>query len=213
MNLGKTTLIEDGVGYWEPFTPYSIRDGVMLLEDQSPDVTSDETGMTLDIDRSTFEVTVHRLGQPDIPGLISGVYLEDQSHFPRSVSFVSHDDEGGSEDLNHNGTLFDAGLSKDVPGRLWFEQARELAVAQTTQEFIRLVSLIENKYGTAAPVLAAWVKRDDVSRALLQQFFAGHTSPPQIPGELAVDFDRHNSRLDVSWNRADDPDSVDSRIA
>ncbi len=188
VELGLSKLIEGGTGLWDALHPFSLHAGAMLIQGEQNAIPPDYT-LSLD---DEFRVTV-TTPTGTFPGVISATY-------------------GITDDCPDNVAVSHSSLNKDDDTRQHFAQARALAVAQTRQEFIRLVSLIENKYGTAAPVLATWVKRDDASRALLQQFFAGHTSSPQIPGELAVDFDRHNSRLAVSWNRAVDPDSVDSRI-
>ena len=144
VNLGKTTLIEDGLGLWEAFTPYSIRDGVVLVEGKLP------SGVALGVNRATFDVSVHRSGQPLRPGLISGVYDAAQSRFPQNgPAFVPHDEEGVGNDINANHIPNEAGLNKDTPDRPLFFEARCLAVAQTTHEFDRLFHLVQTKYGEA----------------------------------------------------------------
>lgn len=144
VNLGKTTLIDDGLNLWDAFTPYSIREGVVLVEGDLP------SGVVLGVNRETFAVTVHRSGEPLRPGLISGVYDEVQSRFPQNgLAFVPHDDEGVGKDINANYIANEAGLNKDSSDRPLFLEARTLAVAQTAHEFDRLFHLVQTKYGEA----------------------------------------------------------------
>ena len=175
VDVGQTTLIEAGGGSWDPLTPYSVYDGVMLVEgeDEHP------SGFTLS--RTGRVVTV---GTPDgsFPGIISGT-LGPADNCPDSVAMP----HGSSDNQPHADEV-----NKDVPGEIGHEAAHDLAFAQARHEFYRLVQLVFDRHGSAAVtmLLDAWVKPNQASLDELSALLVENdVVPPSItcPPTITID--------------------------
>jgi hypothetical protein len=143
VNLGQSTLFDDGSGYWTPVTPYEVRDGVMVVQGPSPYGLGSVT-------RDGFTVYVNT-GSQVYKGVVTGQFGSEPDDVPPEA-VVTH-----------------AELNKDDPSRPLHAEARSLATQQVRHEFYRLVELVRTRYGTAEPLLAAWVGSDPVARQQVQQ--------------------------------------------
>lgn len=143
VELGQTTLFDDSTGYWLNPTPYSLRDGVMIVQGPSPYGPGS-------VSRVGPIVTVNT-GTASYPGLITGQYGSSPADAPPEA-VISHDE-----------------LNKDSPDKPLHAEARALAVEQIRHEFYRLIDLVQQTYGTAQPLLDAWVKSDAVSQQQVQE--------------------------------------------
>jgi len=146
VNLGQTSLFDDSTGYWLNPMPYSLRDGVMIVQGPSPFGAGSVT-------RNGFSVTVDT-GTAIYPGVVTGQFGLSPADCPPEA--VIHHDE----------------LNKDSPDRPLHAEARSLAIEQVRHEFYRLVELVRQTYGTAEPLLEAWVKDDTASQQQLQELLA-----------------------------------------
>jgi hypothetical protein len=149
--LGRTTLVEDGLSLWDSFLPYSIHSGVMLVEGQSEHPTVAPYG-TASLSRTGHVVTVSFPSGVSFGGVITGEWTKENC--PDSVLMQYED------------------LHKDADDP-FYAAAYNLATQQTEHEFTRLGALIKNRYGSAGvdKILQQWVKPDTTSqnraRALL----------------------------------------------
>lgn len=146
VELGQTTLFDDGNGFWQSVTPYEVRDGVMVVQGPSPfgpgSVTRDGLIVHINTGTQVFD------------GVITGQFgLTPADCPPEAV--VSHDE-----------------LNKDSAARPGFQAAIDLAIRQVRHEFVRLVQLVEAQHGTAQPLLDAWVKDDPTSQQQLAALLA-----------------------------------------
>jgi hypothetical protein len=150
VELGQTALIDRGTGFWSSLTPYSLHDGVLLVqgEDGTP------FGRDSSLKRSAKVVFVNTGSSPPVglpPGTYKGVI---------SGTFGIVDDCPDNVSLSHGA------LNKDTPNRPGFEDARKLAVEQTEHEWCRLVNLVRQRYGQKGVdvLFNKWVIIDEVLR-------------------------------------------------
>lgn len=143
VDLGQTTLIDAGDDRpWDPLDAYSIHDGAMILQGRNPEPFGPGS-----LERDGFVVTVHTPAG-DYRGVLTGTWGF-ANDCPSSVA------------VPHGSILSPHGLNKDGPsvynGAL-YPAAADLAVAQTMNEFNRLVNLVQARYGTAQRLLDAWIR-------------------------------------------------------
>lgn len=188
VELGKTTILENGLERWNDLTPQSIVNGVMILHGQD-EIFNQKRLQLISLEDNVIDV-VTSTGD-HIPGLISGTY-GDEEGCPKSIA-VPH---GGDDDINP--LDWDAGdLNKDMP-RLWqgiklFTEARKLATEQTRHEFCRLINLIEKQYPGEGRkfIFDNWVEDETAANAacptnnLLDLIFVIDTT-----GSMADDIER-----------------------
>jgi hypothetical protein len=195
VDLGQTTILEPNLGPWDPLQPYTIHDGAMLVQghDQEPFGPGS-------LERDGFVVTVHANGQ-DYKGVITGTWGF-VNECPANVA-VPH------------GSIFSPnGLNKDGPhvynGGL-YPTAAELAIEQTSHEFERLVGMVEDAYGTAQPLLDAWLNSDDAG----QQFLTTAGSDPVATQAFAHALTRQSLPLDQTvpaFNQTEFPQLLEQEL-
>ncbi|MCH8042911.1 MAG: tandem-95 repeat protein, partial [Planctomycetes bacterium] len=171
-------LIDETNGSFPELKPYSIHSGVMIVQGENETPFGEKSSWS----RDGLIVTVHRDGQPNIPGLITGSVLPvpyGGDDTPNSIA-VSHGGLAGS-------WLLPESLGKDSDSKPLFNEARELAVEQTRHEFKRLCHLVNAApgYGTekqpnrgAINLIKEWVKPDDDSVATALELCGFENSPP-----------------------------------
>jgi hypothetical protein len=170
---GSNSLAEGNLSFWDNFTPYSqlpsqslARVVVVQGEDVSPrtpfgvgSLASDSR--TIAVGETSYEaqvvlVTTPAAGNPSqsqtLVGLTSGIswWLPDDA--PDTVAIEQ--------------TL----LYKGDASHPRFEMARSLAEAQTQHELARLVSLIEERYGSAEHLRQQWLREGEDYSSSSQQF-------------------------------------------
>jgi hypothetical protein len=142
VDLGQTTLIDaNNDRPWDPLNAYSIHDGAMILQGRDPEPFGPGS-----LERDGFVITVHT-PDGDYRGVLTGTWGF-ANDCPTSVA------------VPHGSILSPHGLNKDGPsvynGAL-FPAAANLAIAQTMNEFDRLVNMVQATYGTAQRLLDAWI--------------------------------------------------------
>jgi hypothetical protein len=140
---GQTTIIDGNNDRpWDPLDAYSIHDGAMILQGHNPDPFGNGS-----LQRNGFVVTVRTPDGGVYRGVITG-------------TFGFSDDCPTSVAVPHGSLISPHCLNKDGPneynGRL-YAPAADLAVVQTSNEFDRLVNMVQATYGTAQHLLDAWI--------------------------------------------------------
>jgi hypothetical protein len=162
IELGKTTLIDGGLGAWDALRPYSIHSGAMLAEGEAlhPVIPGYGTA-TFSRSGSSHVATVSFPSGVRLPAVFSG-------------AFGGRDNTPNSIELHHNL------LNKDYPTIPGYAAAAALAVKQTRQEFRRLGAMIRAWYGETGVnrLLEKWVKPDANSQAQARAVLNGTTAPP-----------------------------------
>lgn len=154
VNDGQTTLFDDGGGFWKPVTPYEVRDGIMVVEGPLP-------ADTWSVSRDGLIVHVDT-GSQVFTGVVTGQFDPTPADCPPGA-VITH-----------------AELNKDDETRPLFAEAKALAVRQVRHEFYRLVQLVKAEWGTAQPLLDAWVKPDAASQQQLQALLGEETPPGSV---------------------------------
>jgi hypothetical protein len=170
VETGQTTLLDSGLGLWNALKPYSMHDGVLLIEGEEahplgPDSFLDPTpGYTVQVfTGSTPPPGV--LKNVYIPGIISGTWWGNTyDQCPDNVE-ISHGD-----------------LNKDTPDILLHDTARDLATWQARHEWCRLLNISNAKYNLAGPaaLLGLWVSPNGIPHPV------GTPCEPETPGPLEV---------------------------
>ena len=174
VDSGQNTLIDAGLSFWAALTPYSIHDGVMIVEGENEHPLGPDSSLSLDSNYKT--VTVSTGSNPpgglpkntNFPGIISGTWPSNSSdHCPDNVT-LSHGD------LNKD--------TDDANGGVMFGAAVDLAVWQARHEWCRLLNISNAKYGIAGPaaLLGLWVSPYGNPHP------AGTPCTPEVPGPIEV---------------------------
>jgi hypothetical protein len=132
VEMGRTDLLDGGVGAWAPLTPWSlIRSDVIVMQgEELPEGFSASPG-------SNFIPIVTHPTLGALFGLYTGV-----------VDGTTHDECLDSVHYEHDE------MNKDEADRPGFEPAQGLAAAQTRHEWCRLLHLLDDEYGAAGPATA-----------------------------------------------------------
>ena len=140
VEMGRTDLLDGGTARWSPLTPWSfIRSNVVVMQGETlPDGFTASPG-------SGFVPIVTVPGRGPMLGLYTGV-----------VDGTTDDDCLDSIHFEHDE------MNKDTADRPGHAAARSLAVRQTTQEWCRLLHMLDDKYGAAGPATAMglWLSND-----------------------------------------------------
>jgi hypothetical protein len=174
-------LVDSGDGAWNSLTPYSVVDGVVLVEGTSNPSPSSPingvVGLSHDanygaLNNPDFLVTVKFANGTTLKGIVSGTYDPALNHVPSAVA-VSHDDPKRTiivtDPFSGVSTVASVrsgtGLNKDRPDRgAGNAAAQALAVEQTKHEFYRLLHLVMDQKGKDAvdKLICDWVLPDQV---------------------------------------------------
>ncbi len=143
----KEGIIEDSLGLWKTFTPWSEHKGVIIVQGEERDLPK---GWKLENDKQNPNV-VWVIDEKGVkrPGLISGTF-------------------GLSDDCPDCVARSHGQLNKDNAQRPNFALAKKLAIQQTLHEWCRLVKLVYDRYGKKGleKFLDAWVKPNMKGKAL-----------------------------------------------
>jgi hypothetical protein len=150
---GNTTrIVDEGTGEWTVMQPFTVVNGVMIVQGERV-----PAGMTVTRNRAApysqnAVVTVETSDGTRWPGLISGyVFLTDDC--PDHVA------------MSHGALNKDA--SKGADRKTTFPDAARLAIAQTTHEWCRPATMVQQTYGQTGLSLLAqnWVADKAAARA------------------------------------------------
>ena len=140
VEMGRTDLLDGGTAPWSPLAPWSfIRSDVVVMQGETlPEGFTASPG-------SGFVPIVTVPGRGPMFGLYTGV-----------VDGTTDDDCLDSIHFEHDE------MNKDTADRPGHAAARGLAVRQTTQEWCRLLHMLDDKYGAAGPATAMglWLSKD-----------------------------------------------------
>ena len=147
VELGKTDLIDSGLGYWHDLTPYTVHQGVMVVEGEPPPI--------LTLSQQGAVVTVTTDDDQQYPGLISGTFS-----IPGSFGTADH--------LPANIVMTHSDLNKDDASRTGYPVAYYLATQQTEHELDRLIALVNKQYGQAGvdKLSSEWLSATDLAMPL-----------------------------------------------
>lgn len=151
MNAPATPFLDTGLGLWNALKPYSIHDGMMLVEGEDETPFGPSSSLTL----SGWYIDVYTGNTPPqgvpantyYPGVMSGSWGPDDN-CPDKVTW-HHDD-----------------LNKDTyaEGGDLYVDAYQLANHQVRHEWCRLLNISNAKYGIAGPaaLLGLWVSANGI---------------------------------------------------
>ena len=129
VELGKTELVDDGLGLWTRLRPFTQTKGVTVVQGETNEEPYLPPGVQLRL------LDDHRvIVNGDQPGLVSGL----------SGWWLTDDDCPDQVTIEHDE------LNKDSQKRPGYDAARDLAVRQTRHEWCRLVSMYSRTYGSSA---------------------------------------------------------------
>ena len=151
VELGKTELVDDGLGFWTKLSPFTITKGVTVVQGETFEEPYLPPGVQL-ILFNDYRVLVNGYQLGLISGL-SGWWLTD-------------------DDCPNHVTIGHGDLNKDSPERPGHDASRRLAVEQTRHEWCRLVSLYSRSlWGQKAVerLYKKWVRDAEASRLVCQQ--------------------------------------------
>lgn len=174
VELGKAELFDDGLELWPALTPFSIVQGVKIVQGEHFEEPYLPQGITLGL-ADNHKVLVDGA----YPGLISGF----SGISPPFGIFGTDDDCPDEVTINHST------LNKDSADRPLHLEARHLARRQTLHEWCRLLNLVSDRYGSAGLRLLLDQWAADQSAALLACVFeppASATSPHTVRYQVTV---------------------------
>lgn len=169
MNAPATPLLDTGLGLWNALKPYSIHDGMMLVEGEDETPFGPSSSLTL----SGWYIDVYTGNTPPqgvpantyYPGVMSGSWGPDDN-CPDKVTW-HHDD-----------------LNKDTyaEGGDLYVDAYQLANHQVRHEWCRLLNISNAKYGIAGPaaLLGLWVSANGIPHP------EGTAGELETPGDIEV---------------------------
>src|SRR5215831_2863893 len=163
VELGKSNIIDNGDGLWNPLTPGANIGGLTVLEGEIKNKNFLPYPATIDLSNPKVPMVSFGAGKERLPGLISGQLI-----FP----YEAAQDKCPTGSPGHwDHFLFytsanGPGLSKDNPGRFGHYVALDLARKQVKHEWCRLVNLVKQSSGDAgvSKLYDEWVKNDDADQ-------------------------------------------------
>jgi len=160
-------LIDGGLGLWTPLNGYQVypKDFMVIQGEKIP------PGITLypqlHNNKIIHAVMFHKIYQ----GLITGTIPYEPDDCPDNIAIPHWDTFHGDKKRGEQG--FGIGLNKDSPSRDNFNEAKNMAIAQTKHEWCRLVTMTAESYGQPGVdlLLKEWVKDRNKAIAACSNLF------------------------------------------